>query len=139
MFFGFQLSLLFATPCLPAFRHGIYIRLSGCPSVAYKCYKAFFYKRFKEIASPAGIPDARFHDMRHSYAVAALKSGDNVKDVQEALSHATAAFTLDQYGHVTDEMKKESASRMEAYIKNIKKPVKGKLKGIIIKKTSGKS
>jgi len=33
--------------------------------------------------------------------------------VQSNLGHAAAAFTLDVYGHVTDQMKRESAQRME--------------------------
>jgi len=39
--------------------------------------------------------------------------------VQGNLGHATAAFTLDVYGHVTEQMKRESANRMENYIKSI--------------------
>lgn len=78
------------------------------------------YKSFKRIAEDIGRPDARFHDLRHSYAVAAIKSGDDIKTVQGNLSHATASFTLDVYGHVTDQMKRESAERMERYIKSIK-------------------
>ena len=61
----------------------------------------------------------RFHDLRHSYAVAAIRSGDDIKTVQGNLGHATAAFTLDVYGHVTDQMKKESAARMDSYIKDV--------------------
>lgn len=63
-----------------------------------------------------GLPDVRFHDLRHTYAVFALQSGDDIKTVQENLGHATAAFTLDIYGHVLDEMKQASASRMEKLI-----------------------
>lgn len=77
------------------------------------------YKHFKEAAAEAGIPAVRFHDMRHSYAVASLRSGDDVKQVQENLGHATAAFTLDVYGHVTEQAKKESAARMEGYIQSL--------------------
>ena len=66
------------------------------------------------------IPDARFHDLRHTYAVASLQAGDDVKTVQENLGHHTAAFTLDQYGHVTERMKKESADRMEKFIREIR-------------------
>ena len=64
-----------------------------------------------------GIPESRFHDLGHSYAVASLSSGDDIKTVQENLGHHTAAFTLDTYGHVTEKMKQESAARMEALIK----------------------
>jgi integrase len=66
-----------------------------------------------------GSPNTRFHDLRHSYAVASIRSGDDIKTVQENLGHATAAFTLDVYGHVTERMKKESADRMEQFIKTV--------------------
>ena len=76
-------------------------------------------RHFKEIVSSIGRPEARFHDLRHSYAVASLRSGDDIKTVQGNLGHATAAFTLDVYGHVTNQMQEASAIRMEAYIKGI--------------------
>ena len=76
-------------------------------------------RHFKEIVTAIGRPDARFHDLRHSYAVASLRSGDDIKTVQGNLGHATAAFTLDVYGHVTNQMQEASAIRMEAYIKGI--------------------
>ena len=63
------------------------------------------------------MTDARFHDLRHSYAVAAIRAGDDIKTVQGNLGHATAAFTLDVYGHVTGQMKRESADRMERFIR----------------------
>ena len=55
----------------------------------------------------------------HSYAVAVLQSGDDIKTVQEDLGHHTAAFTLDVYGHVTDQMKRASAERMEQFIRGV--------------------
>lgn len=67
-----------------------------------------------------GLPDTRFHDLRHSYAVASIQAGDDIKTVQENLGHHTAAFTLDVYGHVTGEMKRASANRMEAFIQRVK-------------------
>ena len=76
-------------------------------------------RHFKEIVGSIGRPDARFHDLRHSYAVASLRSGDDIKTVQGNLGHATAAFTLDVYGHVTNQMQEASAVRMEDYIKGI--------------------
>lgn len=78
-------------------------------------------KEYKRIVSSIGLPDARFHDLRHSYAVAALRSGDDVKTVQETLGHHAAAFTLDVYGHVTEQMKRDSAARMEAFIQGLSK------------------
>ena len=79
------------------------------------------YKSFKKVMQEIGSPETRFHDLRHSYAVASIKSGDDIKTVQENLGHATAAFTLDVYGHVTEQMKKDSAARMELFIKAVNK------------------
>ena len=77
------------------------------------------YDRFKRIVRNIGAPATRFHDLRHTFAVASIKSGDDIKTVQENLGHATAAFTLDVYGHVTKQMKQDSAARMEQFIKSV--------------------
>ena len=76
-------------------------------------------KHFKKIAKAIGAPEARFHDLRHTYAVNSLRAGDDVKTVQENLGHSSAAFTLNVYAHVTEEMKKDRASRMEAFMEKI--------------------
>ena len=61
----------------------------------------------------------RFHDLRHTYAVLALESGDDIKTVQENLGHHAASFTLDVYGHVTERMRRQSADRMEKLIQAV--------------------
>lgn len=81
------------------------------PNTVYHC--------FKRLVASIGLPDARLHDLRHSYAVAALRAGDDIKTVQGNLGHHAAAFTLDVYGHVTEEMKQASADRMETFIKGV--------------------
>ncbi len=77
-------------------------------------------KHFKKAAAKIDCPDARFHDLRHTYAVTSLQEGDDIKTVQQNLGHATASFTLDVYGHVSEKMKKESAARMERFINKIR-------------------
>ena len=74
---------------------------------------------FKKIAATIGVPACRVHDLRHTFAVLSLQNGDDIKTVQGNLGHATAAFTLDVYGHVSEKMKDDSAARMEAYIKSL--------------------
>ena len=74
------------------------------------------YDCYKRIVKKMGCPELRFHDLRHQYAVIAIKNGDDIKTIQGNLGHATAAFTLDVYGHVTEEMKRNSADRMESYM-----------------------
>lgn len=83
-------------------------------------------KHFKRIVESMGIPEQRFHDLRHSFAVTSLQNGDDIKTVQENLGHHSAAFTLDVYGHVTDRMRQDSARRMQEYISKIKAETKEK-------------
>jgi integrase len=62
-----------------------------------------FYKRFRKLTTEAGLPPMRLHDVRHSYASAALASADGwheVKVISQRLGHATVAITLDTYSHV---------------------------------------
>lgn len=74
-------------------------------------------KHFKRILAAADLPeDTHYHDLRHSYAVFALESGDNLKEIQAALGHYSAAFTANTYAHVSDQARKESAARQEAAI-----------------------
>lgn len=51
--------------------------------------------------------------------MAALKSGDDYKTLQSNLGHASSSFTLDVYGHTTNEMKRNSARRMERHIASL--------------------
>lgn len=84
----------------------------------YVSYRAIF-DSFKRIVKRIGLPDARIHDLRHTYAVNCIRAGDDIKTVQSNLGHATAAFTLDVYGHFTDDMRSVSAQRMEGFITNV--------------------
>jgi integrase len=59
-----------------------------------------FSKWFEQHARAAGLPRIRLHDVRHSYATAALAAGIPAKVVSERLGHATIAITMDTYSHV---------------------------------------
>ena len=77
------------------------------------------YNNYKRIVKGLGLENKRFHDLRHTYAVASLESGDDIKTVQDNLGHATASFTLDVYGHVSRQMKMKSAQNMQQYIDKV--------------------
>lgn len=76
-------------------------------------------RHYKKIVTAIGIPQSRVHDLRHTFAVLSLQNGDDIKTVQTNLGHATAAFTLDVYGHASERMKEESAARMQGYIESV--------------------
>ena len=44
-------------------------------------------RHLKKAVEAAGLPEKRFHDLRHTYAVTSLQAGDDVKTVQENLGH----------------------------------------------------
>ena len=77
------------------------------------------YKHFKAVVRALGMGDMRFHDLRHTFAVISLASGDDIKTLQDNMGHATSAFTLDTYGHSNFEMKQKSAQRMQQFINQV--------------------
>ena len=68
------------------------------------------------IGKKIGKAGFRFHDLRHSYAVAAIRAGDDMKTVSSNLGHASITITMDIYASFTDDMAMASANRMNAYI-----------------------
>ncbi|MGH9919825.1 MAG: tyrosine-type recombinase/integrase, partial [Nitrososphaerales archaeon] len=48
----------------------------------------------------SGVGPLRLHDLRHTCASLAIAAGADVKVLQRMLGHASAALTLDRYGHL---------------------------------------
>ena len=71
---------------------------------------------FRRLARAAGLPPIRLHDVRHSYATAALAAGVPAKVVSERLGHATIAITLDVYSHVIPGMDAQAANAVASLI-----------------------
>ena len=64
----------------------------------------------------AGLPQVRFHDLRHTFATLALQNGVDIKTVSGMLGHFSAGFTLDTYAHVTTSAKREAANTMSSVL-----------------------
>jgi integrase len=55
-------------------------------------------REWKPLLKKAELPsDARFHQLRHSFATALIAGSENAKTVSTLMGHATAAFTMDTY------------------------------------------
>lgn len=78
------------------------------------------YREFKKVVVKMGIPEVVFHDLRHTYATIALQNGVDYKTLSNNLGHATVAFTMDVYGHISETMMRESAARIDNFIEQIK-------------------
>jgi integrase len=75
-----------------------------------------FSQWFAQHARHAGLPSIRLHDVRHSYASAALEGGIHPKIVSERLGHANVGITLDTYSHVSPTMQRDAAERVAGLI-----------------------
>lgn len=79
------------------------------------------YTAVKAAGNAIGQPDLHPHDLRHSYAVAALRSGMDVKTVQHNLGHKTAKMTLDVYAAYTEDAGITGAEKLSSYLQNTQK------------------
>lgn len=73
-------------------------------------------RSFARLCREAGLPPIRLHDLRHTYATAALRAGIPAKVVSERLGHASIAITLDTYSHVLPQADEEAAAVVERLI-----------------------
>ena len=70
------------------------------------------YRRLKVLLKQAGLPNIRFHDLRHTFATLALQNGVDIKTISSMLGHYDAGFTLRTYTHVTRQMQDQAAETM---------------------------
>ena len=91
------------------------------------------HKVYKSCLKAAGLPNIRFHDLRHTAATLMLQQGINPKVVQERLGHSDISLTLNTYSHVLPSMQEEAAEKMDELLtlievsdelKKIKEPEK---------------
>jgi integrase len=65
------------------------------------------------VLARAGLPQVRFHDLRHTAATLMLSSGIHPKIVSEMLGHSTTAITIDLYSHVRPHMQQSAAATID--------------------------
>lgn len=68
--------------------------------------------RWSESIKAFGKPDLTVHDLRHSAASIWPADGADPKVVQRILGHASAAMTMDLYGHLFDQSLWDAAKRV---------------------------
>ena len=73
--------------------------------------------QLKALLKKAGLPDIRFHDLRHSAATLLLSVGVHPKVVQEILGHSQISITMDVYSHVLPGMQQDAMSRLNDALK----------------------
>ena len=74
------------------------------------------YRRLKAILEETGLPDLRFHDLRHTFATHALANGVDAKTLSGILGHTKASFTVDTYTHTTTDMHQRAAEIVGSFL-----------------------
>ena len=70
-------------------------------------------KRLQTVLERAGCKKIRFHDLRHTFSTAALEHGMDVKTLSTIIGHVSSSTTLNIYAHVTDEMRRTAAVKID--------------------------
>ena len=78
-----------------------------------------FSNLFQDLTKRAGIRIIRLHDLRHSYATAALAAGVPVKVLSQRLGHADITVTLKVYAHVLPGDDEDAAKRSDELLGEI--------------------
>jgi len=71
---------------------------------------------FQEALKRAGLPHQRFHDMRHACATLLLEQGEDLAIVSKLLGHSSLTTTADVYAHLTHDMRRRAADRMDTIL-----------------------
>ncbi len=73
-------------------------------------------REFKGILKRAGLPDIRFHDLRHTSISLLLDIGTPINTVQSRAGHTKASVTTDIYGHAMAHSQEVAAERIEELV-----------------------
>jgi integrase len=70
-------------------------------------------RHFKPLLRHAGLPDMRWHDLRHTCATLLLSRDTHPKMVQHLLGHASIQLTIGHYSHWISSMSRATAEGMD--------------------------
>ena len=95
-----------------------------CSSYGRPRSMQYHFKPFKEILQKNGLPDIRWHDLRHSYATLLMKNDFNLKAISKILGHAKEIVTADIYVD-NQEIIADGVGELKEYMDDVvpKKPV----------------
>lgn len=72
-----------------------------------------FQKFFKRLLEQAGVEDANFHTLRHTFATRCLEKGMDMQSLSELLGHADSTITARRYAHSLVQHKTECLNRLQ--------------------------
>jgi integrase len=100
----------------PSVRHWHFparVLLDAAKGERFECSQNIVNRHFKPLLNRAGLPDIRWHDLRHSCFTILLARGTHPKYVQHLAGHASIQLTLDRYSHWMPSMGRNTALGMD--------------------------
>ncbi|MCJ7707231.1 MAG: site-specific integrase, partial [Anaerolineales bacterium] len=73
-------------------------------------------REFKALLARTGLPDIRFHDLRHTCATLMLQGGTHPKIAAERLGHSDISITLRTYSHIMPGLQQEAAEALDRLV-----------------------
>ena len=73
-------------------------------------------RRFKHKLTSVGLPNIRFHDLRHTTASLLLEKNVHPKIVSELLGHSTVTLTLNTYSHIINPLSSVAADALDEIV-----------------------
>lgn len=70
-------------------------------------------RAFYKLITKAGIESKNFHSLRHTYASRLIEENVNHKVIQELLGHNSINVTMDIYGHIGKDIKKDAVNKLD--------------------------
>src|SRR5207244_420865 len=83
-------------------------------------------RAFKRHLTAAGLPDVRFHDLRHTHASLLIAANTHPKAIQSRLGHTSITTTLNRYGHLMPNAFAGVGERLDALLHSA--PVKARVR-----------
>ena len=71
-----------------------------------------YRRHFKKLLQKAGLPDIKYHALRHTFSTRALEVGMDYKTLSEILGHSSVGITLDLYAHSLKEHKRNEMNKL---------------------------
>lgn len=100
--------LALVKPLMKVVNKSYYVLSNSDKPIEPRTYRNYY----KELLAQLGIPDLKFHGLRHSFATKCIEAGCDYKTVSVLLGHANISTTLNLYVHPNADQKKRCIDKM---------------------------
>lgn len=75
----------------------------------------YLRKKFNYYIEKANVPKIRMYDLRHTYVTTMMSEGWELYHISQRLGHTNYSTTVNKYGHISDNTRKEMAKTTDKY------------------------